>query len=103
MLQHRQPHVIPRSQEAEQPLPVFPQILNEYSGQIFKQNSASRELLTVAVLGQIGMTAVSRSAALYGLMKRQMLERMQRVVVNENLDWALRREKMGRMLDQMSQ
>jgi len=49
------------------------------------------------------MAAVSRAAALHRLMKWQMLERVQRVVVDENPDRSLRRQKMSRMLDEVPQ
>src|SRR4051812_15588906 len=49
------------------------------------------------------MTAVRCSAALHRLMEWQMLEGMQRVVMNKDADRPLRRQVMGGVLDQMAE
>jgi hypothetical protein len=48
------------------------------------------------------MTAVRRCALLYGLVKRQMLERMQCIVMDEYPNRSLRWQIVGRVLDEMS-
>src|SRR4051794_5257997 len=101
MLEHRQTQVIARAEKAEQSIAVVTQILHQNSGQIFEEDAAAGKLFSIAVLGQIGIAAVGRAALLDRLVKREMLEGVEGVVVNEDADWPLRGEIVSCMLDQM--
>ena len=58
------------------------------------------DLAAVELLGQVGMAAVGRGPGQDGRVERQVLEGVQRVVVHEDGDRPLRRQQVGRVLDQ---
>src|SRR6185437_11060158 len=64
-----------------------------------KANSSAAQRLAVLIFRQIGVAAKNVRRPLHRLGKRQILEGMQRVVVNENRDRPLRRKQVRRMLD----
>ena len=57
------------------------------------------ELLAVAVLGQVGLAAEDLGPLLHRFVKRQVLEGVERVVMDEDRDRPLRRQEVGRVLD----
>src|SRR5678815_237342 len=99
MLQHGEAQMVPCAEIAEELVPFVSQFFDQNGRQVLEQNPPASQFLAIAVLRQIWMTAVSRAALFHGFMKRQMLEGVQCIVMNENANRPLRRQQMSRVLD----
>jgi hypothetical protein len=102
-LQHCQPQIEP-SIEAGQRLRSFgPQVLLEHFLQIRKSDSPAPQGIAVAIFGKVRMAAEDMAAFFHRLVEFEVFERVQRVVMNEDGDRALRRQQVRSVLDTLAQ
>jgi hypothetical protein len=88
----------PRRAERDDVIGVA-QIGIEHAVEIVARDAAARELALVLRFGEEGLAPEQRRAAHDGLLEGQILERVERVVVDEDGDRALGGEQMRRMLE----
>ena len=91
MLKDRHPEVKPGAQETQQLIRPIAQVLDQNRFDIFLQDPAARQLSAIAFFGQVRMAAERRCSLQHGFLKWQVLERVQRIVVDEGRDRPLRR------------
>ena len=75
------------------------QVFGEQRLHVPGENPARRQLLPVAGLREVRLAAEPAGGAFDGLLERQVLEGVQRVVVDEDADRPLRRQQMGQPVD----
>ena len=63
------------------------------------ENAARCELVAIAHFGEEGFAPEPGGCALDGFLERQVLECVQRIVVNEDADRPLRRQQMRESID----
>ncbi len=63
------------------------------------ENAARSELVAVSRFGQIRFAPEPLGGALDGVFERPVLERVQRIVMNENADRSLSRQQVGQSID----
>ena len=80
---------------------VVAQIFHQHRGDVARQDAAAGQLFAVAILGQIGMAAKRCRTLLDRFVEGVLLECVQRVVMHEDLDRRLRRQKMSGVLDRV--
>ena len=69
----------------------------------FGENAARRQLVAIPRLGQERFAPQPLGGALDRLFERQVLEGVQRVVVDEDADRALRRQQVRQLIDHARQ
>jgi hypothetical protein len=63
------------------------------------ENTAGRQLVAISRFGKERLTTQPLGGMLHRLFERQVLERVQRIVVDENADGALRRQEVRQLVD----
>ena len=101
MLQHRHPQTEPGAQKAEHHVGLFTQVFRQDRGEFFLTNPSRDEALAVMLFGEKRLAAMRFLALPQPLLKRQILERVQRVVMHEDRDRALRWQQMRRVFDRL--
>ena len=84
------------------PRPVA-QVLLQHLLELGEPDPAPPQRLAVAVLGQVGLAAEDLGPLLDRLVERQVLEGVERVVVDEDGDRPLRRQQVRGVLDDLAQ
>ena len=80
-----------------------PKILTQNRIEIVEPDTPAGQLFPIPMFGQKGLTAEHARPLDDRLLEREVLERVQRVVVNEDRDRALSRQKVRGMFDQVMQ
>ena len=80
---------------------VLAEIVDQHRVQVIGEDPPARHLPAVELLRQIRVAAEGGRARLDGLVEGQVLEGVQRVVVHEHRDRALRRQEVGRVVDEV--
>ena len=102
-LHHRQPQRVSRAKVRDQPIRFVAEVVQQHGFQVLDANPAAFQLLAVAVLGQIRMTSENPRTRFDARIKRQVLKRMQRVVMHKDRNRSLRRQQMRRVFDGVPQ
>ena len=68
---------------------------------VASENAAGRQLVTVSPLGQERLASEPLCGELDGLLEWQVLERVQRIVMDEDADRTLRRQQVGEPIDRL--
>jgi hypothetical protein len=103
-LQHREPQLHPRGDADHRFIRAGPQIVAEHGAETIEADAAARQLLPIAGLGQKRFAAEDFAAPADRLFELKVVFKgVQRVVVNEDGDWALGREKVRRVLEGIAQ
>ena len=99
MLQHRQPQFEPGGEPAHARAGRGAEVALQHRVQLREKDPPARQFLAVTILREIRLASKDRRAAQQRLVEGLMLERMQRIVVDEHADRPLRRQQMRRMMD----
>ena len=102
VVQHRQTQVEPRAEARDRRIGAFAQIALEHLFELGVANSPASQGLAILIFGQVRMTTEDVGRLLRGLAKRQVLERVQRVVVDEYGDRPLSWQQVRRVLDRLT-
>ncbi len=102
-LQHRQSQGITGAETGNQPIGLITQIVNQHGDQIIDPNPALPQLVPITFFRKVCMATKELAPRFDSIVKAEMFERMQRVVVHKDSDRPLRRKKVSRMLDHMAQ
>jgi hypothetical protein len=100
---HRAPELEPRSHARHLLRCARAQFLDEQCFDVLGANAAGGEFVAIPRLGQIRLAPQADRGILDRLFKWQVLEGVQRVVVNEDADRPLRREQGCKPIDQARQ
>jgi len=103
MRQHLHPQMESRTEKAEQVIAPDSQILNEHGFNVFTTNPPAPQLVPISLLRQEWMTAKRLASRYHRFFERQVLERVQRVVMHERGDRSLRGQQVRRVFDQVVQ
>jgi hypothetical protein len=90
---HRAPEVEPIAGASHALACARAELFDKQSLDILRANPARRELVAIADLRQKRLAPQALRGVFDGVFERQMLEGVQRVVVNEDADRALRRSR----------
>ena len=99
ILQHRFAQVATRAHGTNQPVGAFAQIIVQHGPQIFNANAAIGQFLPITVFRQVRLTAEHPRSGLDAVVERKVFERMQGIVMNEDVDRPLGRQEVRRVLD----
>ena len=79
------------------------QLFDEQRFDVLGANAAGRQLVAIPRLGQVRLAPEPDRGMLDRLFERQVLERVQRVVVDEDADRSLRRQQVRELIDHVRQ
>ena len=96
---HRETEAAAAAKSEHRLVGSWPQIFSQYCLQIGELDSAAFQFLAIAVFAQIRLTAEDLRSLLYTLIEGEVLERMERVVVDKDVDRSLGRQQVRGMLD----
>ena len=99
MQHHSPPEIEPRGDTRDVDGCPCPKLLAEQRHNVSRVNATRRELVAIARFGQKRLAAKPFGGGLDRLFERLVLERVQRVVVDENADGALCRQQVRQLLD----
>ena len=102
VLEHRQPQLQPGAKTQTFLLAPRPQVLAQDVLEVRDSNPAVSQLLAITVLGQVRLATKDLGSLFHRLGEGQLFQSVQCVVVDENRDRSLGRQKMGGMLDRVA-
>ncbi len=103
VLQHGEADFQTRGQAVQRLLGLLTQVTPQHGAQLGEKNAPARQLVAVAVLGEVGLAAEHARSLPHRIVERQVLEGVKRVVVNEDADGSLRRQQMRGVQHGLSQ
>jgi hypothetical protein len=103
MLQHYQPQVETRSQKSDQVVGPFVEVFHQHGDQIFLLDAPACQFAAVAFFSQEGLATVDSLRLQQGFVETEVLEGVERVVMNKHRNRSLGREQMRGMFNQMKQ
>jgi len=101
ILQHREPEVEPRAKATDRLAAAVAQVTFEDVLQLVEPNPPPPEVIAIAILGPVGLTAEDLPSLFHSLVEGKVFKGMQGVVVDEDGDRPLRREQMRGVLDRL--
>jgi hypothetical protein len=97
------PEIETGSTPATSTAPPRAELLDEQRFDVPGENASRREFLSIPRLGEERLAAELVGGAFDGLFERQVLEGVQRVVVDEDADGALRGQQVRQVIDDARQ
>jgi len=79
------------------------QIFTQHGDKVGRRNAFPAQFGPISFLGQKRLAAEDAGPSHHAFVKRQVLKRVQRVVMNEDSDRSLCRQQVSRVLDRLAQ